>query len=639
MRLVPEESPSNGSNYAVELSADLLPGVADPDSFDPEQKRYPPGFYGNMRKRLPVFALAGTVSVLAGLIPFPYERKGVVLAAGGLFFSLTAVAVLLPWRKLPFWCWSIVPVAYVGVVALLTDAQGGFSSGMAVLYFLPLIWLSLYGDRSHLAVGLGAVFLSLVVPILTIGRPQYPPQDWRFVVMVMAVAPLLSYTILAMVARDRRQVSGLQRFANTAKLKAADALDARRQLDSLFRAATGTSIIGTDDEGLVTFFSPGAENLLGYTRDDVVGVRYAWEFLEPGELRTRADEILALASAATRGVPVPDIGVESIWTYLRSDGTARKCSVVLTVRQDEGVPIGYVIVATDVTERESLARERERLFLVQREVAEVLTEQNNRLHEFTQMKDDLVATVSHELRTPLTSIRGYVDLLLEDADELTDEHLAMVRTIERNSEQLITVAEDLLADPGGSQLHRLNFVETNLTDLVRESVDSIVTVASSRSVQLTFLPEATMQVRADPKRIRQLVDNLLANAVKFVSKGGHVEVRMGEFGHFARIEVLDDGPGIPLAERSQLFERFYRLASADSAGVPGSGLGLAIAKSVVDAHTGYLDIVDTPGWSTTFRVLLPLIPPADHAKEDVKSALSRALPAPQRSQPYETRAS
>ncbi len=75
---------------------------------------------------------------------------------------------------------------------------------------------------------------------------------------------------------------------------------------------------------------------------------------------------------------------------------------------------------------------------------------------------------------------------------------------------------------------------------------------------------------------------------------------------FARVRVLDEGPGIPLGERDQLFERFYRLASSNEMGVPGTGLGLAIAKSVAEAHEGFVDIVDTPGWSTTFRVFLPL---------------------------------
>jgi two-component system OmpR family sensor kinase len=89
---------------------------------------------------------------------------------------------------------------------------------------------------------------------------------------------------------------------------------------------------------------------------------------------------------------------------------------------------------------------------------------------------------------------------------------------------------------------------------------------------------------------------------------------------FARILVLDDGPGIPEAERPQLFERFYRLASSMEMGVPGTGLGLAIAKSVAEAHEGFIDIVDTPGWSTTFRVFLPMRRAASAAAEPSEAA-------------------
>ena len=98
----------------------------------------------------------------------------------------------------------------------------------------------------------------------------------------------------------------------------------------------------------------------------------------------------------------------------------------------------------------------------------------------------------------------------------------------------------------------------------------------------------------------------MSNAIKFSPRGGRVHVIVDSVDSFARVQVLDEGPGIPIGERDQLFERFYRLASSTEMGVPGTGLGLAIAKSVAEAHEGFVDIVDTPGWSTTFRVFLPL---------------------------------
>ncbi len=123
---------------------------------------------------------------------------------------------------------------------------------------------------------------------------------------------------------------------------------------------------------------------------------------------------------------------------------------------------GYVVVAIDVTEREELAADRERLFAIQKEVTQSLIEQNNRLRELTQMKDDVVATVSHELRTPITSIRGFIELLLDAQSELTESQVRMLATIDRNAEQLQRVAEDLLTDPGAGRGLKVAFAELDL---------------------------------------------------------------------------------------------------------------------------------------------------------------------------------
>ena len=277
--------------------------------------------------------------------------------------------------------------------------------------------------------------------------------------------------------------------------------------------------------------------------------------------------------------------------------------------QDDGLAAangGYVVVAIDVTEREELAADRERLFAIQKEVTQSLIEQNNRLRELTQMKDDVVATVSHELRTPITSIRGFVELLLDATSDLTESQMRMLETIERNAEHLQRVAEDLLADPGAGRGLRVAFTELDLSRLAEDAVHAIQTSATVAGVVLTIDPGHEEPIFGDPTRLHQLLGNLLSNAIKFSPRGGRVHVIVDNVDSYARVQVLDEGPGIPEGERDQLFERFYRLASSTEMGVPGTGLGLAIAKSVAEAHEGFVDIVDTPGWSTTFRVYLPL---------------------------------
>ena len=248
-----------------------------------------------------------------------------------------------------------------------------------------------------------------------------------------------------------------------------------------------------------------------------------------------------------------------------------------------------------MTEREELAADRERLFAIQKEVTQSLIEQNNRLRELTQMKDDVVATVSHELRTPITSIRGFVELLLDASNELTESQVRMLQTIERNAEQLQRVAEDLLADPGAGRGLRVAFTELDLDRLAEDAVHAMQTSAAVSGVVLGMRPGAEVPIFGDPTRLHQLLGNLLSNAIKFSPRGGRVHVIVDAADAYARVQVLDEGPAFPRASATSS-------SSASTAWPPrprwasrAPGLGLAIAKSVAEAHEGFVDIVDTPG--------------------------------------------
>jgi PAS domain S-box-containing protein len=598
----------------------------------------PIGFSGSMRVRLPVFALVAVGTVLIAVVPFPHEARREVSLAGVLFFALVAAAFLVPWEKLPDWAWLIIPIGYIAVIAIIRDAQGGSGSGLVVVYLLPIVWLSLYGRRLHLLVGLFCMDLALLVPLLIVGMPKYPTLEWRQVAVMATVTTLVASTVYTMVSRDRAYLSDLAQQSRIARRNAREADYARDRLETLLRAATGSAIMGVDPAGTVTFFSAGAEQMLGFRAAEVVGIRSIADFIDPAQIDQRRQAIDAMRDTLE---PVDaETAAEVPWTATRKDGQLRRC--VVRVRalpipsldtafdqeaddpesledavtaadrhaepEDALAPTngGYVVVAIDVTEREELAADRERLFAIQKEVTQSLIEQNNRLRELTQMKDDVVATVSHELRTPITSIRGFIELLLDASSDLTESQTRMLHTIERNAEQLQRVAEDLLADPGAGRGLRVAFTELDLYHLAEEAVHAIQTSATVAGIVLTMEPGDEVPIFGDPTRLHQLLGNLLSNAIKFSPRGGRVHVVVDNADSFARVQVLDEGPGIPVGERDQLFERFYRLASSTEMGVPGTGLGLAIAKSVAEAHEGFVDIVDTPGWSTTFRVFLPL---------------------------------
>ncbi len=590
-----------------------------------------------MRVRLPVFALVAIGTILVALVPFPHDARREISIAGVIFFVLVAAAFLLPWERLPDWAWLIIPIGYIAVIAIIRDAQGGADSGLVVVYLLPIVWLSLYGRRLHLLVGLFCMDLALLIPLLLIGPPDYPTIEWRQVAVMATVTTLVASTVYTMVSRDRAILTDLAQQSRMARRNAREADYARDRLETLLRAATGSAILGVDPAGTVTFFSAGAEQLLGYRAAEVVGLHSIADFIDPAQIDERRQTIDAMRTALE---PVDaETAAEVPWTATRKDGQQRRCVVRVRalpvpgvekesgdeadlaetdgadnptgwVPQSEGLAPtngGYVVVAIDVTEREELAADRERLYAIQKEVTQSLIEQNNRLRELTQMKDDVVATVSHELRTPITSIRGFVELLLDATADLTESQMRMLQTIERNAEHLQRVAEDLLADPGAGRGLRVAFTELDLSRLAEDAVHAIQTSATvagrrtdhrprRRGTDLRR-PHPPAPAAGQPPLQRHQV--LARGAAGCTSSSTTSTPTPG-------CRCSTKGPGIPESERDQLFERFYRLASSTEMGVPGTGLGLAIAKSVAEAHEGFVDIVDTPGWSTTFRVYLPL---------------------------------
>ena len=246
-----------------------------------------------------------------------------------------------------------------------------------------------------------------------------------------------------------------------------------------------------------------------------------------------------------------------------------------------------------------------RLSAARRDRAELLHRENERLVELDRMKEEFVASVSHELRTPLTSIRGYLELVLE-ADP-TPEQAEYLSVIDRNADRLLDLINDLL-DVAQAENGRLvlNLEPVDLASIVTDAVAGQRPSAVARKIELGLdVVEQEARVSADRKRIGQVVDNLLSNALKFTPDGGSVDVRLVRQNGHARLDVSDTGIGIPEAEQARLFERFFRTEAASGQSFQGTGLGLAISKAIVEAHGGQIAVTSAEGLGTTFSVLLP----------------------------------
>jgi signal transduction histidine kinase len=222
-------------------------------------------------------------------------------------------------------------------------------------------------------------------------------------------------------------------------------------------------------------------------------------------------------------------------------------------------------------------------------------------------RGEFLAVVSHEMRTPLTSIISFSELLRGEAGGLSPDGLRFLGIIERNADRLLRLVDDLLMlnrlERGGQPLE---LTQVSLPDLAAESVKNAEPVAAKSGVTVHLDAGEGPEVVADSRRLTQVLDNLIGNAVKFSHVDGLVRVRLRYVRGTWRIDVSDTGIGIPADEEARLFDLFVRGSNARTAGRPGTGLGLAIVKSLVEMHGGHVKVKSALDRGTTFSVFLPV---------------------------------
>jgi signal transduction histidine kinase len=234
--------------------------------------------------------------------------------------------------------------------------------------------------------------------------------------------------------------------------------------------------------------------------------------------------------------------------------------------------------------------------------------QNRELKLLDSLKDEFVASVSHELRTPLTSIRGYIELMLdEETGPLNATQRKFLSVVERSTErQMMLVADLLLVAQLGAADLQLELEPLEVGALVDEAVEAARPAAEAKGIALDFATDdKSANVLADAPRLAQVMDNLISNAIKF-TPAGRVLVQLSSDAEEAVIDVVDTGIGIPCEEQERLFERFFRATAANTNAIQGTGLGLSIAKAIAEGHAGTIELESSNRDGTTFRLTLPL---------------------------------
>ena len=480
------------------------------------------------------------------------------------------------------WLNTLAPLLLFPAVHALRCADGNWRAGFTPLILLPVVWFALYGRRFEVWIAVAAGAITVFLPMLVIGSPQFPGASWRgsvlLVLICAAIGPLIYRLVETTTVANR----------------------ALRRSETEFRAAfedapVGMAVAGLHGDTAYRFVRVNRAlcEMFGRTAEELTSVKVA-ELTHPDD----RDMTWVMFDRATD----PDAPHRIEKRYLHKSGRTIWASVSYSVITDEhGTPTHLVSQIEDISDR----RESDQVLL---DAFETDREANERLKQLERIRSEMASTVSHELRTPLTSAAGYVELLVEgDAGPLTPEQRDMLDTVARSLTRLDGIVDDVLGMASPSHPGPLDPGSADLDAVLRSAVASVAVQAATRGQDLRTSNElAGTIVAGNASRLERVIVNLLTNAVKFTPVDGVITVVGRRHGGEATITVTDDGIGIAPEDQDRIFERFYRAAPTVNSTASGTGLGLAIAQTITTQYGGKLTVSSAPGEGSTFTLTLPV---------------------------------
>jgi PAS domain S-box-containing protein len=403
------------------------------------------------------------------------------------------------------------------------------------------------------------------------------------------------------------KVSGIHLDISARKAAELSLADVTTQLQSVLDAATEVAIIATNRDKIITVFNPGAEAMLGYRAQDVVGKQTRALFHDPDEMQSRAQALQALNQEPVQGLGVfvaqSVLGKAQQWTCIRQDGSRFTASEVVTeIRNPAGELLGYLSLTQDITQQKAY----EASLQLAKEQAE----------QATLAKGQFLANMSHEIRTPMNAILGMLKLL--HRTPLSPQQLDYASKTETAAQSLLGLINDILdfskVEAGKMTLDVQAFA---LDQLMRDLAVVLSANVDNKPIEVLFdidpvLPERLL---GDALRLQQVLINLAGNAVKFTYSGSvvlrlHLQEMVGQTAHVL-FSVQDTGIGIAAEHMAHIFDGFSQAESSTTRRFGGTGLGLAICKRLVEMMQGTLQVQSQLGVGSTFSFTLPLqCPPA-----------------------------
>lgn len=528
------------------------------------------GLFGT---QLLLLLVALVIAAIAAAGSIPADEA--VLTRGLVLLTIvTVVVAVVPVEGRPRLL-LLVPVADVVVITVLRSScpTGGFG----ILMLIPVVWLALVGGRRGAVAATVAATAALWCEVLleqgdVVSLSVAPPSVAGTASLHVAIV-FVAAVVASAVARDRAHRRLVRRQAQS--------------LDLSFRAARRDErVLNTvmDSVPFVIIWLTSDGELGGANRAARAMLRHLG--LNPS-LRPEQHPLYHLDGVTPvapddlphrRGLRGEPIDGEAYWL-----GHASGVRVALEVSarlvlDDHGAVDRLVVVARDIGD----------------------------LVAADEARDQAVTSISHEFRTPLSSILGFLELAA-DTPDLPPEAAQHLVVAERNASRLLTLVNDLLdvrgRAPRTAMPVRLDSVD--LTAVVTESLTAMRPLAHDRIItMLTDLPPSVI-VDGDGFRLRQVVDNLVTNAIKYNVDGGTVVTELTTSGRTATLTVTDSGPGLTDRELTEVFEPYLRSAAAATSTVRGSGMGLAICRDIIELHGGTITLRHADGGGTTVVVTLP----------------------------------
>lgn len=525
-------------------------------------------------QQLPFAVTFGIVVAAVAAFRFDVFVRPEFLAGVAIAAAITVATFLIRWPRRAAVI-AVVPVVDFVAIAVCRDASIVEANSLAILAFLPALWLAILLHAKGAWIAAGITVAVIAVPSIA----RSPDSGDPYVVIRYLLTPLVVFVVSGIVVIMRRQVRAQRRRLRKQAEQLRVSLASTKQSENLL-----DGIINSVNVGILAIDSGGNDIVFNRAQRDIHAVASPptnEDKTETGHLIYQTDGKTPLppedrpAARAIRGETFTGL------TMLVGERAAEQRALSVAARPltgADGARVGSVIVFYDVTDLVRTLSAGERF----------------------------VSMVSHELRTPVTSVIGYLDLLEDEVADMTPDAGEYLAVIKRNAEQVLTLVDDLLLraqlDNGRVKIDRR---ATDLPELARAAIRSARPRAEAKHITIDEELDTMPSALIDGVRMTQVLDNLLSNAIKYTPDGGRITVHVGTNATNTIIEVTDTGIGMSADETAGLFTDFYRAETAVRRRIRGTGLGLVVSKEIIEQHHGFISVRSKAGAGSTFRVTIP----------------------------------